>query len=392
MAKYTFRDIVVDSRTGLNPRQNFKLGCGDNYYITIKDIHNGRIEITDKTNRIDDKAVDKIKKRSRIKNGDILFTSIGRIGETAIVHDKDDTWEVNESIFIFTINHKIIEAEYFCILLQSTELQERLAKDSSGSTFKSIKMNQLEKLTFNIPPLEEQQRISVNIKKAYYLINLCNQIIEKLDLLVKARFVEMFGDPVYNTKKWRTEVLSNHLNVVGGYAFKSDLFQKTGIPVIRIGNINAGYFRPVNMVFWEDDGQLERYKMYAGDLVMSLTGTVGKDDYGNVCILGNDYDVYYLNQRNAKLELFSSLDKYYLSELLKFEEIKKKLTGISRGVRQANISNKDILNLCVPVPPLELQQKYADFVEHIEKLKSAVKKTLEKAEILKKSLMQEYFK
>ena len=93
--------------------------------------------------------------------------------------------------------------------------------------------------------------------------------------------------------------------------------------MLRIGNINAGYFRPVNMVFWEDDSQLNRYKMYAGDLVMSLTGTVGKDDYGNVCILNNEYDVYYLNQRNAKLELFPSLDKYYLSELLIFEEKKE---------------------------------------------------------------------
>ena len=179
----------------------------------------------------------------------------------------------------------------------------------------------------------------------------------------------MFGEPTFNSKGWKTEVLSKHLNVLGGYAFKSDLFKETGIPVLRIGNINAGYFRLVNMVFWEDDSQLERYKMYTGDLVMSLTGTVGKDDYGNVCILSDEYDVYYLNQRNAKLELFSSLDKYYLSELLKFEEIKKKLTGISRGVRQANISNKDILNLCVPIPPIELQQQFAAFVEQTDKSK-----------------------
>lgn len=189
MANYSFRDIVIDTRTGLNPRQNFKLGNGNNYYITIKDIHNGRIEITDKTDRIDDEAVAKIKKRSRIKNGDILFTSIGRIGETAIVHDKNDTWEVNESIFIFTINSEIIDAEYFCILLQSTELQERLAKDSSGSTFKSIKMNQLEKLSFDLPTIAEQRKIAININKVSNLINLCNAILEKLDLLVKSRSV-----------------------------------------------------------------------------------------------------------------------------------------------------------------------------------------------------------
>ena len=131
--------------------------------------------------------------------------------------------------------------------------------------------------------------------------------------------------------------------------------------------------------------------MYPGDLVMSLTGTVGKDDYGNVCILGNDYDVYYLNQRNAKLELQDTINKYYLSMLLKFEPVKKKLTGISRGVRQANISNKDILNLMVPIPPIELQNQFAAFVEQIDKSKVAVQKALDEAQLLFDSLMQKYF-
>ena len=62
-------------------------------------------------------------------------------------------------------------------------------------------------------------------------------------------------------------------------------------------------------------------------------------------------------------------DKYYLAELLKFPQVKKKLTGISRGVRQANISNKDILNLVVPIPPMEFQQQFADFVAQVDKSK-----------------------
>ncbi|MCM1539087.1 MAG: restriction endonuclease subunit S [bacterium] len=182
----------------------------------------------------------------------------------------------------------------------------------------------------------------------------------------------MFGDPETNPKGWDENALSERLNVLGGYAFKSDMFDETsGIPVLRIGNINAGFFKKVNMVYWQEDEKLKRYAMYPGDLVMSLTGTVGKDDYGNVCILGNDYEMYYLNQRNAKLEIEDGIDKYYLLELLKFEQIKKKLTGISRGVRQANISNKDILNLVVPVPPMEIQNQFATFVHRVDKLKVA---------------------
>ena len=216
----------------------------------------------------------------------------------------------------------------------------------------------------------KQVEISSQLDKLHSIIKMREDEIIKLDDLIRARFVEMFGDPDINPKGWMEYTLSEKLNVVGGYTFKSDMFDENGgIPVLRIGNINAGYFKPVNLVYWQEDKNLERYAMYPGDLVMSLTGTVGKDDYGNVCILGDDYDMYYLNQRNAKLEIKEGIDKFYLSQLLKFEQIKKKLTGISRGVRQANISNKDILNMTVPVPPMELQEQFAEFVCQVDKSK-----------------------
>ena len=239
-----------------------------------------------------------------------------------------------------------------------------------GVAQNNINMSMLKALEVPVPELSKQLEIVKVIDKAYEVIEDRKQELKCLDNLIRARFVEMFGDPNINSKKWNECPLSKKLNVLGGYAFKSDQFdEKGGIPVLRIGNINAGYFKPVNMVYWQKDESLERYVMYPGDLVMSLTGTVGKDDYGNVCILDDDYEMYYLNQRNAKLEIKEGIDKYYLSQLLKFEQIKKRLTGISRGVRQANISNKDILNLVVPIPPLELQNQFADFVKHIDKSK-----------------------
>ena len=241
-------------------------------------------------------------------------------------------------------------------------------------------------------PLNKQVAICAQLDQILKVINLRRKEISNLDDLIKARFVEMFGDPETNSKGWAEISLSEKLNVLGGYAFKSDQFEETGgIPVLRIGNINSGYFKPVNMVYWKEDRSLERYAMYPGDLVMSLTGTVGKDDYGNVCILGNAYEMYYLNQRNAKLELKDGLDKYYLAELLKFSQVKKKLTGISRGVRQANISNKDILNLVAPIPPMELQQQFANFVEQIARSKATVQKALDETQLLFDSLMQQYF-
>ena len=242
-----------------------------------------------------------------------------------------------------------------------------------------------------LPSLERQQDIATTLDKLTTLISLRKQQLAKLDELVKARFVEMFGEPSQNPRGWMVELLSNYLEVVGGYAFKSNRFQDSGIPILRIGNINSGRFMPTNLVYWQNDLILERYKIYPGDLVMSLTGTVGKDDYGNVCIMGNEYPVYYLNQRNAKLELQSSINKYYLAELLKFKTIKGQLTGISRGIRQANILNRDILNLIIPIPPIFIQNQYADFVEQVNCSKLTVQRSLDKMNVLKNYLMQKYF-
>ena len=227
----------------------------------------------------------------------------------------------------------------------------------------------LKELEIPLPDAQTQTDIVGILDELEDVLSLRKQQLAKLDELVKSRFIELFGDPDTNPLGWNEDVLSEHLEVIGGYAFKSDKFEDEGIPVLRIGNINSGRFLPVNMVYWNDDPALERYKMYPGDLVMSLTGTVGKDDYGNVCILGADYPEYYLNQRNAKLSLKPTLNAKYLSELLKFERIKRRLTGISRGVRQANISNKDILCLCVPIAPINLQQQFAAFVEQTDKSK-----------------------
>ena len=201
----------------------------------------------------------------------------------------------------------------------------------------------------------------------------------------------MFGDPVTNPMGWDLQPLSNHLNVIGGYAFSSGGFTDAGIPVLRIGNINTGAFTANNLVFWEHDARLERYMLYPGDLVISLTGTVGKDDYANVCILGYEHESYYLNQRNAKLELDDSLDRVYLSNILRIPKIKSGLTGISRGVRQANVSNGDILNLVIPLPPLPLQNAFADFVHQVDKSKFEIQQGLKQLELQYSALMQQYF-
>lgn len=328
-------------------------------------------------------------RRTNIKPNDLLITIVGTIGRVAIVPNSLTEFCVQRSVAVLKPKPEIVYNRFLMHYLQS--MRPYLEQESRGVAQKGIYLKQLSNLSIILPPLDEQRKIAAVLDKVSDLIAKRQQQLDKLNEAVKARFVEIFGEPDENPKHWQEDELSHHLKVIGGYAFKSDGFTDEGIPVLRIGNINSGHFLPVNMVYWPDDLALARYKVFPGDLVMSLTGTVGKDDYGNVCILGADYDEYYLNQRNAKLSIEKSLNKCYFSELLKFPRIKKRLTGISRGIRQANISNKDILTLRVPMPPIELQEQFAAFVEQTEKTKIIISHSLEKLETLKKALMQEYF-
>ena len=336
----------------------------DYKWISIADLTKTGKYISDTKEFLSQKAVEESGIKVIPANTVVMSFKLS-IGKIAITMENMYS---NEAIMAFNDKHVMeILPEYIFYLFKYKNWDIGSNKAVMGKTLNKATLSEIE---VEICPIEKQKEIVNILNKVMLVLDSRKLELQHLDELVNARFVEMFGNPDTNAKNWKEYALSEKLNVVGGYAFKSDQFDENGeIPVLRIGNINAGYFRPVNMVYWKEDKNLERYVVCPGDLVMSLTGTVGKDDYGNVCILSDDYEKYYLNQRNAKLEIKEGINKQYLSQLLKFEYIKKKLTGISRGVRQANISNKDILNLVVPVPPIELQEQFAAFIEQTNKSK-----------------------
>lgn len=378
---------IFNLQMGKTPARNNKAYWNDGEYdwISISDLGNYKKYISNTKEKITELAI----KESGIKkvpSHTLLMSFKLSVGKTAITKCEVYT---NEAIMAFIPKHKYdVYIDYFYYLFSWKDWSNDTSRAVMGATLNKSTLGQI---MVKIPPLDEQCKIAETLDKVCNLIAKRKEQLEKLDLLVKSKFVEMFGNPENNSNNFQIEKLSKYLNVIGGYAFKSVNFLDVGIPILRIGNINSGHFKPVNMVFWKEDFTLEKYKVYPNDLVMSLTGTVGKDDYGNVCILGNEYDEYYLNQRNAKLQMTGNLNKWYLMQILKFPSVKSKLTGISRGVRQANISNRDILNLCIPIPPIELQNQFAEFVQQTEQTKTIINQSLEKLETLKKALMQEYF-
>ena len=197
--KKTFDEVVLFARTGLNPRQNFKLGQGKNKYITIKNIKNNTLVVDDNTDVVDDDAIKLIHKRSQIKKGDILFASIGRMGDMYIIEEEPVGWDINESVFAFTLNTNIVRQKYFYYIFKVKSTLDYLASNSSGSTFKSIKMNQLKRMVFDIPSLKEQDSIITILDKVCNVIEMRKRELGFLDEIIKARFVDLFVIIFYHT-------------------------------------------------------------------------------------------------------------------------------------------------------------------------------------------------
>ncbi len=257
----------------------------------------------------------------------------------------------------FRKNDSRIETGYLLRILKMDSVRQKMA--GRGANIQNLNQQILSQLNILLPPIDLQEKY----------LEFVQQSDKSKFAWLKSQFIEMFGDPITNDKGLPVEQLSKHIELLGGFAFKSTGFVKEGIPVLRIGNINSGYFRPDDLPFWKYDEALDRYLLYPGDLAISLTGTVGKDDYGNVCRLGDDYPRYYLNQRNAKLILKDTVLPEYITALLKNRKVKDKIANAGVGIRQANISNKTILELEVPVPDMVEQKLFAEFIKQSDKSK-----------------------
>ncbi|WP_319370582.1 restriction endonuclease subunit S [uncultured Ilyobacter sp.] len=246
-----------------------------------------------------------------------------------------------------------------------------------------------------LPPIPTQIKIAAALDKAQELIDKRKEQIQKYDDLLQSVFLDMFGDPVTNPKGWEVDILKEHLNIVGGYAFKSSLFEETGVPVIKIGTVNKGYFDVNTFSYYNEKylDSLEKYLVVPNDLLISLTGTVGKEDYGNICRSTNEFSQYFLNQRVAKLQFNKeTINDYYAEYTFKNPKFKSEIIKLSRGVRQANISNNDIYSLNISLPPLPLQSQFASIVKKVEEEKKKLETSLSELENNFNSIMQRAFK
>ena len=185
--KKTIDDVTCKITTGLNPRKNFVLGKGSNYYVTIKNMADNTLFLDDRCDRVDNEALEKINKRSDLKIGDILFSGIGTIGRVALVDIPTNNWNVSESVFTLRAND-IVTKEFLYLMLLSPDMQNYCQSNAHGAAQKGIRMADLKAYSFYLPPFGVIQKftnlVTPTIKKVSSIRNQIRLLTEARDRLL----------------------------------------------------------------------------------------------------------------------------------------------------------------------------------------------------------------
>ena len=397
--KKTFDEVVLFARTGLNPRQNFKLGQGNNYYITIKNIKNNSLVIDDNTDVVNDEAIKLIHKRSQIKKGDILFASIGRMGDMYIIEEEPMVWDINESVFAFTLDTSIVRQKYFYYIFRVKSTLDYLASNSSGSTFKSIKMNQLKKMKFEIPALDKQDQIVAVLDKICNIIEMRKQELGSLDDLIKARFVEMFGDAVANPMNWPIKELKDlSVQINSGNTPKggSENYVEEGIAFFRSQNVWKDCLKMDDIAYIDEEthAKMKRSSLKQGDILMTKTGRINTENssLGRAALYMGEDDMANVNGHVYFIRLKPEVNNKFVLRILVSDEYRDLIRSVCvGGIDKRQLNKEHIEDFPIICPPDYMVDKYVSFVEQVDKSKVAVQKALDETQTLFDSLMQEYF-
>ena len=184
--------VVIDIRTGLNPRKNFELDTpgAENWYVTVRELDGVSIRTSEATSKINDQALEMIQKRARIKVGDVLFSGTGTIGNTALVSLPPSNWGVKEGIYILTPDTSLMRSDFLLWILRSRKILSLADEMSDGSTLKSIPIEKLKRVPIPLPSLSVQKLIVNYLDRETTEIDALVTESKKLrDLLLKRRSV-----------------------------------------------------------------------------------------------------------------------------------------------------------------------------------------------------------
>lgn len=336
-------EVITRIGTGLNPRDNFTLNSGgENYYVTIKNFVHGHLSLDDNCDKVDDEALKRIQERSDLCVNDILFTSIGRIGDCYLIKKQPTNWNINESVFTLRPNLTLVEPEYIYHTIHSDAVLNQIINGITGSTFKSIKIADLKKVNIPVPSKAEQKQIAAFIS-----------IIDHLITLHQCKYFTICDK---NRFAWEQRRLGN--------VFKEYSEKNHGeLPALTIvqgqGTINRNESER-NLMY--EKSNLSSYKMVRkNDFIVHLRSFEGGLEIATLDgIISPAYHTLHGDNTDSR---------FYYSYFRSYEFINHGLVPHVYGIRDGrSIDIAGMKTILIPYTSFDEQKKIGNYIETIDRL------------------------
>ena len=334
---------------------------------------------------------EKENKRTDVKCDDVLLTIVGTVGRAAVVSNDLPPFALQRSVAVLHPDENVCSGRYLMYALRGK--RSYIERHSKGVAQKGIYLKEVAEIDLPVPSKEIQGQIIEKLDKVNSVIK-CRQLeLEKFDDLIKARFVEMFGDTVTNPLGWEKHRLDEYIDFLtsGSRGWAQYFVDEENELFITIKNVKNNHITLDNIQYIDapNNKEAERTKVKAGDLLISITADLGRTGVvdSNIAEKGA-----YINQHLSLVRLDKGrINPFYVSFFLETEGGKRQFDSKNQNGVKAGLNFEAIKSLKILVPPLEMQETYLEFVKATDKLKVAIQKSLEKTQLLFDSLMQEYF-
>ncbi len=308
-------------------------------------------------------------------------------GGLASIHYCETPFSTSTDCIVFYASRKNINLKFIFKFLQDNIY---LLEDGfKGAGLKHISKDYILNIQIPLPPLEEQEKIAKELDKITNLIEKRKSQLEKLDLLVKAKFIEMFGDPVTNPMGWEVkklgEIAEIKIGPFGSLLHKEDYIESNYSLVNPSHIVNDKIVVDSKLsVSYEKYNSLSSYHLKKNNIVLGRRGEMGRcavvEEDNLLCGTGS-----IIIRANEKLA------PYFIQKIISYPTYKKHIENFAVGITMLNLNVPIVSSFTIPLIPLNLQEKFATYVQEVEKLKTKQQQGLNQLEILYKSRMQEYF-
>lgn len=381
---------LCDVQIGRTPARDKNIYWGKGFpWLSIADMNQGRY-ICKTKEQITEEAVREAGCRL-VEPNTVLLSFKLSIGKVSISKMPLYTNEAIASLSFF--EKEKVDTSYFYWVLQNIDLLKHVDKAGKGLTLNKKKLVEID---IPLPPLEQQRHIAAVLDAADTLRQKRRESLQKLDELLKSVFLDMFGDPVTNPRGWEVvetdEVIDDIVagSSYGGEAkeLEADELGVLKISAVTTGRFLANEFKAVKI----SDVKHELIKPRKGDLLFSRANT--RELVGATCIVDADYEHLFLPDKLWRIDFDNSrCNNWYFKFLLSDEKFKTELTKTATGTSGSmlNISMEKLRRLEIPLPPIELQNNFAQYVELQEMNRTKLESSLAHLETLFASLQQQLF-